>query len=90
MPVQQVPVLADISVAAAVRVQKARAVVVPVAPKAAPPIAAPSGKCDPSYPDICTPSPDLDCPEISYRSFRVTEPTCTGSTVTMTGSGARK
>ncbi|MGI0012777.1 MAG: thermonuclease family protein [Nitrososphaera sp.] len=29
--------------------------------------------CDPSYPDVCIPSPppDLDCGDISYRNFRV-------------------
>ena len=29
--------------------------------------------CDPSYPDVCIPSPppDLDCADISYRNFRV-------------------
>jgi micrococcal nuclease len=32
-----------------------------------------SGNCDPSYPDVCIPSPppDLDCPQISERNFRV-------------------
>lgn len=31
------------------------------------------GNCDPSYPDVCIPSPppDLDCGDISYRNFRV-------------------
>jgi len=31
------------------------------------------GSCDPSYPDVCIPPapPDLDCPEISYKNFRV-------------------
>ncbi|HLO85779.1 MAG TPA: thermonuclease family protein [Nostocaceae cyanobacterium] len=29
--------------------------------------------CDPSYPDVCIPPapPDLDCPEIPYKNFRV-------------------
>ncbi|HEX2039789.1 MAG TPA: hypothetical protein VHF47_08675 [Acidimicrobiales bacterium] len=29
--------------------------------------------CDPSYPDVCIPSPppDLDCPEVQYKNFRV-------------------
>jgi micrococcal nuclease len=29
--------------------------------------------CDPSYPDVCLPSPppDLDCADVPYRSFRV-------------------
>jgi endonuclease YncB( thermonuclease family) len=33
----------------------------------------PAEACDPSYPDICIPlaSPDLDCPQIPYRRFRV-------------------
>ena len=33
----------------------------------------PDGDCDPSYPDVCIPSPppDLDCPDITYRNFRV-------------------
>jgi micrococcal nuclease len=40
------------------------------------PVAAPaknSGKCDPSYPDVCIapPPPDLDCKDIPYRRFRV-------------------
>ena len=32
--------------------------------------------CDPSYPDVCIPSPppDLDCTDISYRNFRVLAP----------------
>jgi len=31
------------------------------------------GNCDPFYPDVCipTPPPDLDCPEIPYKNFRV-------------------
>ena len=31
------------------------------------------GACDPSYPDVCIPPPppDLDCPDITYRNFRV-------------------
>lgn len=35
-----------------------------------------SGNCDPSYPTVCIPSPppDLDCPEIPYRDFRVLWP----------------
>jgi len=33
----------------------------------------PSNNCDPSYPDVCIPSPppDLDCGDISARRFRV-------------------
>ena len=33
----------------------------------------PDGDCDPSYPDVCIPPPppDLDCPDITYRNFRV-------------------
>ena len=36
----------------------------------------PPGNCDPAYPDVCIPSPppDLDCPEIPYRNFRVLPP----------------
>lgn len=32
--------------------------------------------CDSAYPDVCIPPPppDLDCPEISYRNFRVLSP----------------
>jgi micrococcal nuclease len=35
--------------------------------------APPPSNCDPSYPDVCIPSPppDLDCGEIPYRRFRV-------------------
>ncbi|WP_242822380.1 thermonuclease family protein [Thermaerobacter marianensis] len=39
---------------------------------------APGGRtgCDPSYPDVCIPSPppDLDCGDIPYRNFRVLPP----------------
>ncbi len=33
----------------------------------------PSGKCDPSYPDVCIPPPppDLDCADVPYQNFRV-------------------
>ncbi|NIR87155.1 nuclease, partial [Candidatus Bathyarchaeota archaeon] len=33
-------------------------------------------ECDPSYPDVCIPSPppDLDCTDISYRNFKVLSP----------------
>lgn len=35
--------------------------------------AAPSGGCDPSYPDVCIPAPppDLDCGDVPDRRFRV-------------------
>ncbi len=35
-----------------------------------------SGNCDQAYPDICVPPPppDLDCKDISNRSFRVLPP----------------
>ncbi|MEU4607464.1 thermonuclease family protein [Kribbella sp. NPDC023972] len=35
-----------------------------------------SGNCDPSYPGVCIPPapPDLDCPDIAYRDFRVVGP----------------
>jgi micrococcal nuclease len=34
------------------------------------------GNCEPSYPDVCIPPapPDLDCPDISYRRFKVLAP----------------
>ena len=43
------------------------------APAAAP---AASGRCDPSYPDVCIPPapPDLDCGDVPYRNFRVLPP----------------
>ena len=30
-------------------------------------------KCDPSYPDVCIPPPppDLNCPDIQFRNFKV-------------------
>ena len=33
----------------------------------------PNRHCDPSYPDFCIPSPppDLDCPDISHKNFKV-------------------
>ncbi|MDQ4075204.1 MAG: thermonuclease family protein [Chloroflexota bacterium] len=36
----------------------------------------PKVDCDPSYPDVCIPSPppDLDCGDIPYRRFRVLPP----------------
>ncbi len=39
-------------------------------------IAAPTPNCDPSYPDVCIPPPppDLDCPNVPYRNFRVLPP----------------
>ena len=39
-------------------------------------VSAASSNCDPSYPDVCIPSPppDLDCDEIPYRRFRVLPP----------------
>lgn len=38
--------------------------------------APPNGNCDGSYPDVCIPPPppDLDCPEIAHRNFRVLPP----------------
>lgn len=48
---------------------------VPLAQPAAPAAPAPavSADCDPSYPDVCIPSPppDLDCGQIPFRRFRV-------------------
>jgi len=48
----------------------------PVAPPEPPAASLPAGNCDPSYPDVCIPSPppDLDCGEIPYRNFRVLPP----------------
>jgi len=39
-------------------------------------ISAASSNCDPSYPDVCIPSPppDLDCGDIPYRRFWVLPP----------------
>jgi micrococcal nuclease len=36
----------------------------------------PSGDCDPSYPEVCIPSPppDLDCRSIDHRRFEVLPP----------------
>lgn len=33
-------------------------------------------QCDDAYPDVCIPSPppDLDCPDIEYRRFKVLPP----------------
>jgi micrococcal nuclease len=33
----------------------------------------PTGRCDPSYPDVCIPPPppDLDCADIPHKNFRV-------------------
>lgn len=41
-----------------------------------PPPATPASSCDPAYPDVCIPSPppDLDCPEIPFKNFRVLQP----------------
>lgn len=38
-----------------------------------PPEPEPEPACDPSYPDVCIPPPppDLDCPDIPHRNFRV-------------------
>jgi micrococcal nuclease len=35
-----------------------------------------AGACDPSYPEVCIPSPapDLDCGDIEYRRFEVLAP----------------
>jgi hypothetical protein len=45
-------------------------------PTAEPPTPAPAANCDPSYPDVCIPPapPDLDCPQIPFRHFRVLAP----------------
>ena len=36
----------------------------------------PPENCDPSYPDVCipSPSPDLDCSDISFRNVQVLAP----------------
>jgi micrococcal nuclease len=40
------------------------------------PTYAKSDKCDSSYPDVCisSPSPDLNCSDISYKDFKVLPP----------------
>jgi micrococcal nuclease len=42
-------------------------------PSTHPPTPTPGDGCAPSYPDVCIPQPppDLDCPQISHRNFRV-------------------
>lgn len=55
---------------------------VPLVPPTPTPVPASGGalgigaNCDPSYPDVCIPSPppDLDCKDIPYRHFRVLPP----------------
>lgn len=39
-------------------------------------VLAQKNNCSPAYPDVCIPPPppDLNCPEISYRKFRVFSP----------------
>jgi micrococcal nuclease len=51
----------------------AAAATVESAPATVLPLASPPADCDPSYPDVCIPSPppDLDCGDISHRGFRV-------------------
>lgn len=46
---------------------------VPVVVQLPPQRSQPVGNCDPSYPDVCIPSPppDLDCGDIPYSYFRV-------------------
>lgn len=53
--------------------------VVPAAPLEPQPIIEPTptaSNCDPSYPDVCIPPPppDLDCGQITQRSFKVLPP----------------
>lgn len=45
-------------------------------PAVLPPPSGGSGNCHPSYPDVCIapPPPDLDCPDIPFRRFRVLPP----------------
>lgn len=47
----------------------------PKAEEPPPPPEEPAGNCDPAYPDVCIPPPppDLDCDDVSYSAFRVTE-----------------
>jgi hypothetical protein len=70
VPLGEVPVSNDAPTAAPAPAKRAPA---PVVVPAAPVIAPPAGNCDPSYPDVCIPSPppDLDCGEIPHRRFRV-------------------
>ncbi len=54
-----------------------RALSIPVTLPTEPPARMdPRAGCDSSYPDVCIPPlpPDLDCPEIPYRPFRVIGP----------------
>jgi micrococcal nuclease len=46
------------------------------APTPPPPSPRPTNNCDPSYPDVCIPSPppDLDCKDVPYENFRVLPP----------------
>lgn len=48
----------------------------PAAVQPTAPSPAQGGNCDPSYPDVCIPSPppDLNCGDISFRRFRVLQP----------------
>ena len=48
----------------------------PAAPAATTAPAPKAGNCHPSYPDVCIPPPppDLDCPQIPHRDFRVLPP----------------
>ncbi|HET8568554.1 MAG TPA: thermonuclease family protein [Candidatus Limnocylindria bacterium] len=50
----------------------------PTLARTATPAPAPTSRsnCDPSYPTVCIPPapPDLDCPQVPYRNFRVLPP----------------
>ena len=47
-----------------------------VPPGAAPPAGGSGQKCDPAYPGVCIPPPppDLDCPQIPFKRFKVLPP----------------
>jgi micrococcal nuclease len=56
-----------------------RTAVVPTTPPVVQPAAPaqqPAGNCHPSYPDVCIPPspPDLNCPDVPYKRFRVLPP----------------
>jgi hypothetical protein len=48
----------------------------PRTPTRTPIFQSPTLDCDPSYPDVCIPSPppDLDCPQVRFRRFSVIPP----------------
>jgi len=50
--------------------------VIPALAQPTPPTQASGNSCDPSYPDVCIPPPppDLDCPDIPHKKFKVLPP----------------